>query len=105
MAPGELLDDHPADVVTIAGVLATGIPETRDEQVERRGALAPTEQPHRGYSSSSEEASEASPASSASSSGSPSAGSSPSSSFGLGLGSRSRLGLLELREAARHGDA
>jgi hypothetical protein len=38
----KLLDDHPADVVPVSRVLAPGIAETYDEQVERRGAFAPT---------------------------------------------------------------
>ncbi len=38
----ELLDDHPAHVVAVAGVLATGIPEADDEQLERRGSVAST---------------------------------------------------------------
>src|SRR5688572_18817749 len=46
MPPCELVDHHPADVVPVAHVLPTGVPETRDEQVERRGALASTEEPH-----------------------------------------------------------
>ena len=40
---GELVDDHPADVVPVARVLATGVAEARDEQVER-GAVAPRPQ-------------------------------------------------------------
>src|SRR5439155_14892094 len=43
---GELLRNEPAHVVPCGGVLAPGIPETRDEQIERRGALAPTDQAH-----------------------------------------------------------
>ena len=49
VSPGELVDDHPAGVVTVARVLAAGVAETDDEQIERRGALAPTEEAH--YSS------------------------------------------------------
>src|SRR6266511_3449970 len=37
----ELVHDEPADVVAVARVLAPGVAESRDEQVERRGALAP----------------------------------------------------------------
>jgi len=37
MTASELVDDHPTHVVAITGMLATGIPETRDQQVERRG--------------------------------------------------------------------
>ena len=37
----ELFDDHPADVVAVARVLASRIAETDDEQVERRGPFAP----------------------------------------------------------------
>src|SRR6185295_10359721 len=40
----ELVDHHPADVVAIALVLATGIPEPDHEQIERRGRCAPTEE-------------------------------------------------------------
>src|SRR6266545_298484 len=42
MAPRQLLDDHPADVVAVTFVCAPGIAEPHDEQVERRGAFAPT---------------------------------------------------------------
>src|SRR5207253_4292928 len=43
----ELLDDHPADVVPVAGVFATRIAEADDEQLERRGPVAsPPRQPH-----------------------------------------------------------
>src|SRR5207302_4447856 len=38
---GELVRDHVADVVPVARVLAAGIAEADDEQVERRGAFAP----------------------------------------------------------------
>ena len=38
----ELVDDHPADVVAVALVLAARVAEADDEQVERRGAFAPT---------------------------------------------------------------
>src|SRR5262245_1577184 len=38
----ELLEHHPARVVAVAGVLTAGIAEADDEQVERRGAFAPT---------------------------------------------------------------
>ena len=41
MAARELVDDHEADVVAVPRVLAAGIAETDDEQVERRGAFAP----------------------------------------------------------------
>ena len=47
VAAGELVAHHEADVVPRRGVLSPRIPEARDEQVERRGALAPTEEPHR----------------------------------------------------------
>src|SRR5581483_8144246 len=43
--PRELVDDHVADVVTVARVLAAGIAETSDEQVVRR-AVAAGPQPH-----------------------------------------------------------
>ena len=42
----ELVDDHPADVVPVALVLAARVSEAHDEQFERRGLLAPTEEPH-----------------------------------------------------------
>src|SRR5581483_1594853 len=42
----ELVDDHPPRVVPRTGVLAAGVAEPRDEQVERRGILAPTEEAH-----------------------------------------------------------
>ena len=44
MPAGELVDDHEADVVAVMFVLAARVSETDDEQVERRGALAPTEE-------------------------------------------------------------
>ena len=44
--PRELVDDHPADVVPVALVTRAGVAEARDEQVERRGRLAPTEEAH-----------------------------------------------------------
>ena len=37
----QLVDDHVADVVAVARVLATRVAETDDQQVERRGAFAP----------------------------------------------------------------
>ena len=40
----ELVDDHPADVVPVTLVLAARVSEPDDEQVERRGRLAPTEE-------------------------------------------------------------
>ena len=40
--PRELLDDHVADVVAVARVLAARVAEPDDEQVERRGAFAPS---------------------------------------------------------------
>src|SRR5829696_9896691 len=43
----ELVRDEPADVVPGPLVLAPRIAETRDEQVERRGLLAPTQHAHR----------------------------------------------------------
>src|SRR5581483_3023536 len=47
VAPGELVDDHVADVVAVARVLAARVAEPGDEQVERRGALAsPPRRPH-----------------------------------------------------------
>jgi hypothetical protein len=38
----ELVHDHPPGVVTVPCVLAARVPETDDEQVERRGAFAST---------------------------------------------------------------
>jgi hypothetical protein len=38
----KLFDDHPAHVVAVPGVLAAGIPQPDDEQLERRGAIAST---------------------------------------------------------------
>ena len=46
MPPRELVDDEPANVVARVLVLAPWISEASDEQVERRGALAPTEESH-----------------------------------------------------------
>ena len=42
MTAGELLDDHVADVVAVPCVLAAGVAEPDHEQVERRGAFAPS---------------------------------------------------------------
>ncbi len=41
---GELVHDHETDVVSIARMLASGVPESDDEQVERRGRPAATEE-------------------------------------------------------------
>ena len=38
----ELVEHHPPSVVTMPRVLAAGIAETDDEQIERRGAFAST---------------------------------------------------------------
>jgi len=38
----ELVDDHPSDVVSVLCVLAAGIAEADDEQLERRGPVAST---------------------------------------------------------------
>ena len=46
MPASQLVRDHPADVVTGSCVLATRVPETCHEQVERRGGLAPTGKTH-----------------------------------------------------------
>ena len=46
LPPRELVEDEPAQVVARALVLATRVAETRDQQVERRGALAPTKKAH-----------------------------------------------------------
>src|SRR5439155_10285480 len=46
VAPGQLLEDHPAGVVPRALVLAARIAEPGDEQVQRRGTTAPTEEAH-----------------------------------------------------------
>src|SRR5581483_10589267 len=46
VAPGQLVDDHPADVVPVTFVLPARVAEADHEQVERRGALAPTEERH-----------------------------------------------------------
>src|SRR5207249_3266007 len=43
----ELVGDHPPDVVPRPLVLAAGIAEARDEQIERRSGLAATQQAHR----------------------------------------------------------
>src|SRR5205085_1577260 len=43
--PRELVDDHVADVVAIVRVLAPGIAEPHDEEIER-GALPPRPEPH-----------------------------------------------------------
>ena len=51
VAPRELVDDHPAGVVARGCVLAARVAETGDEQVERRGVLAPTEEAHGSASS------------------------------------------------------
>jgi hypothetical protein len=42
----QLVHDEPADVVARLLVFAARIPEPRDQQVERRGLLAPTEEAH-----------------------------------------------------------
>ena len=42
----QLVDDQPAGVVPRLLVLAAGIAEPRDEQVERRGGHAPAQQMH-----------------------------------------------------------
>ena len=47
----QLVDDHPADVVPVRRMLAAGVAEACDEQVERRGRVAPTEEAQ-GYSAS-----------------------------------------------------
>ena len=44
MAPRELVDDHEADVVPVTRVLATGVAEPDDEQIQRRGRFASTEE-------------------------------------------------------------
>ena len=44
--PRELVDDHPADVVPVARMFAARVAETDDEEIERRGAVAPTEEAH-----------------------------------------------------------
>ena len=46
MTASQLVDDHPAGVVTVARVLAARIAETDDEKIQRRGAFAPTEEAH-----------------------------------------------------------
>ena len=46
LTPRELVEDHPADVVARRCVLAARVAETCDEQIERRGRLASTEEPH-----------------------------------------------------------
>ena len=47
MTACELVDDHPAGVVAVAGVLAARVAQADDEEIERRGAFAPTEEAHR----------------------------------------------------------
>src|SRR4029453_9539955 len=44
--PGELVGAHEADVVPRRRVLAPRVAEPNDQEVERRGLLAPTEQTH-----------------------------------------------------------
>ena len=46
VAPRELVEHEPARVVTRALVLAARVAEARDQQVQRRGLLAPTEEAH-----------------------------------------------------------
>src|SRR5439155_4907554 len=46
MPARNLVEHHPAGVVPCALVLAPGIAEPRDEQVQRRGPAAPPEEPH-----------------------------------------------------------
>src|SRR5438552_18086772 len=41
VATCQLVEDHPADVVPVAGVFASRVAKPDDEQIERRGALAP----------------------------------------------------------------
>src|SRR6185312_16265266 len=75
VAPRELLHDHVADVVAVACVLAPGVPEPDDEQVEGRRAFAPSPgQAHGSYPS----ASDSSPPPSAGSASAAASGASPS---------------------------
>src|SRR5919109_5098063 len=46
VAPRQLVDDEPADVVARALLVAAGVAPGWGEAVERRGALAPTQQSH-----------------------------------------------------------
>ena len=46
VTPRQLVDDHPADVVPVVDVLAAGVAEADDEEIERRGALPSTEEAH-----------------------------------------------------------
>src|SRR5829696_5077763 len=46
MAPGELVTNHEADAMSGASVVTPGVPEAGNQQVERRGGLASTKQPH-----------------------------------------------------------
>jgi hypothetical protein len=44
----ELVRDHEADVVPVAGVLAAGVPQADDKEIERRaGVRPPPEETHR----------------------------------------------------------
>jgi hypothetical protein len=46
MAARELVGDHPPHVVPVALVLATRVAEAGHEEIQRRGALAPTKEAH-----------------------------------------------------------
>jgi hypothetical protein len=46
MTPGQLVAHHEPDAVPRAGVVTPGVPKAGDQQVERRGGLAPTKKPH-----------------------------------------------------------
>jgi hypothetical protein len=42
--PRELVGHHPSGVVPVVCMLAAGISQARDEEIERRGMLTPTEE-------------------------------------------------------------
>jgi hypothetical protein len=44
--PPKLVYDHPADVVAVTLVARARVAEACDEQLERRGRLAPTKEAH-----------------------------------------------------------
>src|SRR3954471_8119848 len=85
--PCELVGDHVADVVAVPRVLAAGVAEADDEQVERRGAIPPAPRKAQGYSSAGVSSPPSAAASGASAPASPSAAPSTASSPSTASGS------------------
>src|SRR5439155_12793858 len=111
MPARELFDDHPPDVVAVSGVLAAGIAEADDQQIERRGALASTpRQAHQPSLVGSPEAASspsagcsAAPSGAASPSGTSPSGSSSPSGTSSGSGSTSRVGAVTVASTVSSG--